>query len=92
MTTIIIVGENGTEIRQEGTVDTVAPAPEKTKRRKKSAYSRAYARHFRAIKKAHPRYSFARIAKMAHKKTRAERKGGTKKGMRRKTARRAYTK
>jgi len=40
------------------------------KKRKASAYNKRYAKEYRRLKKKHPRTSFAKLAKMAHKATR----------------------
>ena len=48
-------------------------APTKPKRAP-SAYNKAYAKHYKRLKKAHPRSSFSAIAKKAHTATRKGRK------------------
>ena len=40
------------------------------KKRKASAYNKRYAKEYRRLKKKHPRTSFAKLAKMAHKAVR----------------------
>ena len=40
------------------------------KKRKASAYNKRYAKEYRRLKKKHPRTSFAKLAKMAHKAAR----------------------
>ena len=60
---------------------------EKKVKRKASAYSKKYGAVYKRLKKKHPRMAFGALAKKAHKEMR---KGSTKKGQVRKTARRAY--
>jgi len=45
------------------------PKPKKVKRAP-SAYNKRYAAHYKKLKKAHPRSSFAALAKKAHKASR----------------------
>jgi len=40
------------------------------KKRKASAYNKRYSREYKRLAKKHPRTSFARLAKMAHKAAR----------------------
>ena len=65
----------------------VTKGTRKKLKRVASAYNKRYAAAYRKLKKAHPRTSFAALAKKAHK---LAKKGSTKKGQVRKTARRAY--
>jgi len=65
----------------------IAIRTEKKVKRKASAYSKKYGVIYKRLKKQHPRMAFGALAKKAHKEMR---KGSTKKGQVRKTARRAY--
>jgi len=50
---------------------TARRAYEKPKaKRKASAYNKRYAREYKRLKKKHPRTSFAKLAKMAHRAAR----------------------
>ena len=88
-TTIIVIGDDGVTVRQETEHVSSSPVQSRPKKRKKSRYQAAYARNFKALKAKHPRWTFKTLATKAHAMTRRD-IGGTKKGMRRKTARRAY--
>jgi len=56
------------------TVATSSPGRSRTKpkkvKRAPSAYNKRYAVHYKRLKKAHPRSSFAALAKKAHKASR----------------------
>lgn len=88
-TTIIVVGDDSVNVREETKETRSKPVTSRPKKRKKSRYQAAYARNFKALKAKHPRWTFKTLATKAHAMTRRD-IGGTKKGMRRKTARRAY--
>jgi len=59
-------------------IATSSPGRSRTKpkkvKRAPSAYNRTYAKHYKRLKKLHPRSSFSAIAKKAHTATRKERK------------------
>lgn len=90
-TTIIVVGDDSVNVREETKETRSKPVTSRPKKRKKSRYQAAYGRNFKQLKKKHPRWSFKTLATKAHAETRKQ-IGGTKKGMVRKTARRAYRK
>jgi hypothetical protein len=90
-TTIIVIGDDGVTVTDRAEETRSSPRTSQPKRRKKSRYQAAYARNFKDLKRKHPRWSFKTLATKAHAATRRQ-IGGTKKGMRRKTARRAYEK
>ena len=52
------------------TARVATPTPAKKKPRKVSAYSKAYGKHYTALKKKHPRSSFGALSKKAHAATR----------------------
>jgi len=59
----------------QGIVTAKAPTKAKPKaKRAPSAYNKRYAAHYKRLKKAHPRSSFAAIAKKAHKASKKGRK------------------
>jgi len=63
------LGSKGTTKGEER--KTARRAYEKPKvKRKASAYNKRYAREYKRLKKKHPRTSFAKLAKMAHKAAR----------------------
>jgi hypothetical protein len=88
-TTIIVIGDDGVTVQEKTEETRSSSVQSRPKKRKKSRYQAAYARHFKSLKRKHPRWTFKTLATKAHAMTRRE-IGGTKKGMRRKTARRAY--
>lgn len=49
-----------------------APAPKAKVKRGPSAYNKKYARAYKALKKKHPRTSFAALAKKAHRLVRGK--------------------
>jgi len=49
-----------------------APAPKAKVKRGPSAYNKKYARAYKALKKKHPRTSFAGLAKKAHRVARGK--------------------
>lgn len=51
-----------------------APSPKPKVKRAPSAYNKRYAAHYKRLKKAHPRSSFAAIAKKAHRASKKGRK------------------
>jgi len=51
---------------------TAAPAPKAKVKRGPSAYNKKYARAYKALKKKHPRTSFAALAKKAHRVARGK--------------------
>jgi len=61
----------GSSTRKGEERKTARRAYEKPKaKRKASAYNKRYAKEYRRLKKKHPRTSFAKLAKMAHKAAR----------------------
>jgi hypothetical protein len=74
-TTVIIVGDSGVTVEEQGSTHTSHEAkssPVTPKKRRKSRYSALYGRMFRKYKRAHPRWSWKTLVKAAHKATKRE--------------------
>jgi len=65
------LGSHGTTKGEERKTARRAYEPVK-KKRKASAYNKRYAREYKRLAKKHPRTSFAKLAKMAHKAARGK--------------------
>jgi len=64
------LGSHGTtkgEVRSTARRAYVTPEKVKKVKRKASAYNKRYAKAFKKLKRAHPRTSFAKLAKKAHR-------------------------